>query len=83
MEERGEGGNSREEAAGGAVLCGVWKGQLDSLQAAMAQNHTLHAHATSDTHLDIKGLNFINGLPTRPSVSMNKIVSPLAERIGL
>ncbi len=42
--EKGEkGGNSsRTEVGGGAVLCGVWKGQLDSLQAAIAQNYTPH-----------------------------------------
>ena len=43
--ERGEGReySSRQEAGGGAVLCGVWKGQLDSLQAAIAQDFTQHA----------------------------------------
>lgn len=36
----------RTEMGGVAVLCGVRKGQLDSLQAAAAaeDNHTFHTH---------------------------------------
>lgn len=40
-EEKG-GNSSRKEAGGGAVLCGVWKGQLARLQAAITQNYTPH-----------------------------------------
>lgn len=42
-EKKEKGGNS--SGGGGGVLRGGWKGQLDSLQAAIAQNYTPHSRS--------------------------------------
>lgn len=43
--EKEKGGNGRQEVHGvGGVLCGVWKGQLDSLQDISAP----YTHTTSN-----------------------------------
>lgn len=64
-EKEEKGGNSSRKAAGGvAVLVQCAKGQLDNLQAAMAQNYTQYT-CELDTHRDVNGgLNFIIRLPT-------------------
>lgn len=84
-EKEEKGGNSSWKEAGGRdVLCRARKGQLDSLQAAIAQNYTPTHTQSSDAHRGMNGgLNFIIRLQTCPSISINKIVSPLAEGIGL
>lgn len=78
MEER------KNEGTALPVICGVRKGQLDSLQAAAEHNYTPHMHTTWDARRDInRGLNFIIRLTTRPSVCMNKMISAAVQETSL